>query len=214
VVWKRVYFRPSPASRSAVGVPIGPPNALDAPNPTSSSSTTRTLGAPGGGRSRVIGGNDVSGSFASYVVSPACARSGIGRTDREMSGVLMSASLPLPPVEYDRRHGWAQRPRRSGCVPAASLLHPARHEGAVSTIGVPSALSTRLPPTSAHRSSSSAVVQEGTEPVPIFGRCGREGHHPPRMRGRDSSGLVGRRNLPTGAGNEPKLVSTGDGFLP
>ena len=30
VVWKRLYFRPFPASRSAVGVAHGPPNALDA----------------------------------------------------------------------------------------------------------------------------------------------------------------------------------------
>ena len=29
VVWKRLYFRPFPASRSAVGVAHGPPNALE-----------------------------------------------------------------------------------------------------------------------------------------------------------------------------------------
>jgi hypothetical protein len=56
VVWKRVYFSPVEASRSAVGMRHGPPKAVDAPNPTSSISTTRTLGAPAGGRSGVIGG--------------------------------------------------------------------------------------------------------------------------------------------------------------
>jgi hypothetical protein len=49
VVWKRLYFRPFAARRSAVGVAIGPPNALEAANPTSSSRTRSTLGAPSGG---------------------------------------------------------------------------------------------------------------------------------------------------------------------
>ena len=65
VVWKRVYLSPSAASRSNVGVEIGPPKALEAPNPQSSISTTRTLGAPSGGRNGVMGGNDVAGSLAS-----------------------------------------------------------------------------------------------------------------------------------------------------
>ena len=83
VVWNRVYFNPAAASRSAVGVAIGPPNALDAPNPTSSSNTTNTFGAPTGGRSRVIGGYDVSGSAASYVVNPTGRTSDNGNTTRE-----------------------------------------------------------------------------------------------------------------------------------
>ena len=70
VVWNRLYFNPSAASRSAVGVLIGPPNALDAANPTSSMSTMSTFGAPAGGRSGSIGGKDVAGSLASYVTSP------------------------------------------------------------------------------------------------------------------------------------------------
>ena len=65
VVWKRLNRSPPAASRSAVGVAHGPPNALDAPKPTSSSSTTRTFGAPSGGSSGSIGGYAVSGSFAS-----------------------------------------------------------------------------------------------------------------------------------------------------
>src|SRR3712207_8120815 len=40
----------------------GPPNALDAPNPTSSSMQMRTFGAPAGGRSGSIRGNEVAGS--------------------------------------------------------------------------------------------------------------------------------------------------------
>src|SRR4051812_50108466 len=57
VVWKRLNFSPSAARRSAVGVAHGPPKALDAAKPTSSSSTTSTLGAPAGGRSGSIGGD-------------------------------------------------------------------------------------------------------------------------------------------------------------
>ncbi len=65
VVWKRLYRSPPAASRSAVGVWHGPPKALDAPNPTSSSRTISTFGAPSGGRSGWMGGNAVSGSLAS-----------------------------------------------------------------------------------------------------------------------------------------------------
>jgi hypothetical protein len=82
VVWNRLYLRPLAARRSAFGVSIGPPKVLDAPKPTSSMSTIRTLGAPSGGRSGSIGGNVVSGSFASYVVSPTGVMSGTGRTSR------------------------------------------------------------------------------------------------------------------------------------
>ena len=82
VVWKRLYFRPFPASRSAVGVAHGPPNALDAAKPTSSSKMTSTLGAPAGGRSGSIAGNDASGSLASYGSVPSNGLSGIGRTSR------------------------------------------------------------------------------------------------------------------------------------
>src|SRR6187200_1953773 len=80
VVWKRLYFRPFPANRSAVGVAHGPPNALDAAKPTSSSRMTSTLGAPAGGCSGSIGGNFASGSLASKGNSPSYGRSGIGST--------------------------------------------------------------------------------------------------------------------------------------
>ena len=62
---KASELQPPVASRSAFGVAIGPPKALEAPNPQSSIRTISTLGAPVGGRSDWIGGNAVSGSFAS-----------------------------------------------------------------------------------------------------------------------------------------------------
>src|SRR5262245_32100257 len=63
----------------------GPPNADEAPNPTSSSNTINTFGAPCGGRKRSIGGNDVPGSVAANVVKPGTGRSGIGNTSRGRS---------------------------------------------------------------------------------------------------------------------------------
>jgi hypothetical protein len=56
VVWKRLSLSPLAASRSAVGVLHGPPNADEAAKPTSSINTISTFGAPSGGRSIVIGG--------------------------------------------------------------------------------------------------------------------------------------------------------------
>src|SRR3954447_26713893 len=82
VVWKRLYFRPLPARRSAVGVAHGPPNALEAAKPTSSSNTMSTLGAPAGGRSGSIAANDASGSLASYGSVPSNGLSAIGSTPR------------------------------------------------------------------------------------------------------------------------------------
>ena len=89
VVWKREYFSPFFARRSKFGVSHGPPKALEAPNPTSSIRTTRTLGAPSGGRSGSIGGKEVAGSLASYVVTPTCCRSGMGRTWRPLGLVAI-----------------------------------------------------------------------------------------------------------------------------
>ena len=48
VVWKLLKRRPDCASRSIVGVRMGPPNVLGPPKPTSSISTITTLGAPSG----------------------------------------------------------------------------------------------------------------------------------------------------------------------
>ena len=82
VVWNRLNLSPPAASRSAVGVLTGPPKVLEAPKPTSSIRTTSTFGAPDGGSNGSIGGNAVSGSFASYVVRPGAGRSGIGSMAR------------------------------------------------------------------------------------------------------------------------------------
>ena len=65
VVWNRLYRRPLAASFSKFGVWHGPPKALDAPKPTSSMRTSRTFGAPVGGRNCRIGGYFVFGSLAS-----------------------------------------------------------------------------------------------------------------------------------------------------
>src|SRR5689334_2298122 len=92
VVWKRLYFSPLPASRSAVGVAHGPPNAPEAAKPTSSSRTTSTFGAPAGGRSGSIAGNVASASLASKGSSPSYGRSGIGRTSRERWSVTRYSS--------------------------------------------------------------------------------------------------------------------------
>jgi hypothetical protein len=65
-----------------VGVSHGPPNALDAPNPTSSIKTISTFGAPAGGRTGRMGANFAFGSFASYKTEPAYGEFGIGRISR------------------------------------------------------------------------------------------------------------------------------------
>jgi hypothetical protein len=103
VVWNRLYRRPLAASRSKVGVLIGPPKALEAPNPQSSTSTTRMLGAPWGGRSGSIGGNDVSGSFASYVTGPARSSSAIGSTARR---ALSMSAMSVPLRRRGHAHAW------------------------------------------------------------------------------------------------------------
>jgi len=53
------------ARRSAFGVSITPPKAEDAPKPMSSSRMSSTFGAPEVFQRSVMGGNAVSGSFAS-----------------------------------------------------------------------------------------------------------------------------------------------------
>ena len=87
-----MYFRPPAANRSRFGVEHGPPNTLDAPNPTSSIRITSTFGAPAGGRSGTSrwGDDAVSGSLASKVVNPTGATSGIGKVRRKLtSGSLI-----------------------------------------------------------------------------------------------------------------------------
>src|ERR1700736_3120171 len=55
-VWKRLYFSPFFASFSALGMWIGPPNALEWAKPMSSRRTMTILGAPLGGLTSKRGG--------------------------------------------------------------------------------------------------------------------------------------------------------------
>src|SRR3954452_10076805 len=139
VAWKRLYFRRFPASRSAVGVAHGPPNALDAAKPTSSSNTTSTFGAPAGGRSGSIAGNDASGSLASYGSAPSNGRSGIGSTSRRgpsdsawLTKMLFTGRADSPPSRAPapppRRTPRAHPPIRMTRhdQPAANAAEPAR----------------------------------------------------------------------------------------
>ena len=56
VVWNWLYRSPPLARRSTVGMSIGPPKALDWPNPISSISTMSTFGAPAGALTSNRGG--------------------------------------------------------------------------------------------------------------------------------------------------------------
>ena len=68
VVWNLLNRSPSLASRSIVGIWIGPPKALGAPKPMSSIRTIATLGAPAGGRTGCRGGK--CASLANIVAVP------------------------------------------------------------------------------------------------------------------------------------------------
>ncbi len=54
-----------------------------------------TFGAPAGGRSGSIGGNDDSGSFASKATGPPYGRSGIGSTVRLSSVTVASVLIAI-----------------------------------------------------------------------------------------------------------------------
>src|SRR5262245_60800725 len=77
VVWKRLYLSPRLASLSNVGVGIGPPKVLDAPNPTSSVMMSKTLGAPLGGLTSL--GKSGFEVLAIRSISPLNGASGLGR---------------------------------------------------------------------------------------------------------------------------------------
>ena len=55
-MWNWLYRRPLSARRSTVGILIGPPKALDWPNPMSSMRTISTFGAPAGALTSNRGG--------------------------------------------------------------------------------------------------------------------------------------------------------------
>src|SRR3954452_22615113 len=131
LVWTRLHRSPPAANRSAVGVWHGPPNVLAAPKPTSSRSTISTFGAPDGGSNGSIGGYEVSGSLASYVVNPGAGRSGIGNIVRACrSGELVIRDLPLSAhaqptrSHHPRGSGRAAPPQPGRCPPALPINGP------------------------------------------------------------------------------------------
>ena len=102
VVLNSLYLIPFAASASSVGVGIGPPNALEAPKPTSSVRMSKMLGAPAGGW---IG----------------CGKSGFEFSRR-------SPDLALEDRVRERQHGNARRSR--WLVASCSDLHVADDEDA------------------------------------------------------------------------------------
>ena len=97
-----------------VGQPLGGRRAARARRRRSTRrSRRRRSGRPGrsarpcGGRSGSIGGNEVSGSFASYVIRPVCGRSGIGSVSRPLRSVTSSPSLQISDAER-RNHDEAR----------------------------------------------------------------------------------------------------------
>src|SRR5208337_23121 len=78
VVWNWLYFSPLSASFWRVGVEHGPPNVLVAPNPTSSSSTSSTFGAPFGAWTGCV--KSLFESFARKLMIPWNGWGGAGST--------------------------------------------------------------------------------------------------------------------------------------
>src|SRR6185503_12706744 len=78
----------------------------------------RTFGAPFGARSCSIGGNCVSGSFASYVINPVRAALGIGRCDRCFWSSLFMVVAPSRAGESWRVRMISRALHRAPDVPA------------------------------------------------------------------------------------------------
>src|SRR5215469_3157434 len=84
VVWKLVYRNPAWATRSKVGVEIGPPNVLDAPKPTSSVRMSKIFGAPFGGCTSL--GKSGTESLALRPMRPLNGGSGLGSVSCASTG--------------------------------------------------------------------------------------------------------------------------------
>src|SRR5262245_18043206 len=78
VVWNWLYRSPLLATRSRVGVGIGPPKVLAAPKPVSSVMMSRTFGAPSGAVTPL--GKSGLDSLALRPMTPPNGASGTGRT--------------------------------------------------------------------------------------------------------------------------------------
>src|SRR5262245_24456267 len=90
VVWKWLYFNPFSASLVNVGVLQGPPKVLVAPNPTSSSRTSRMFGAPFGAWTG-CGKSDFE-SFARTATCPLNGAGGTGSTVADWAGASSAFS--------------------------------------------------------------------------------------------------------------------------
>src|SRR5215469_8201634 len=89
VVWKLVYRNPAWATRSKVGVEIGPPNVLDAPKPTSSVRMSKIFGAPFGGCTSL--GKSGTESLAVRPMRPLNGGSGLGSVSCAFTGNHIAA---------------------------------------------------------------------------------------------------------------------------
>src|SRR3954453_12999823 len=92
VTWNLLSRSPPSDSRSAVGISHGPPYALEAPKPMSSTSTSSTFGAPRGGRTGRIGARGSPGASTVTptvaVASEVAVRTSSGRTPRSGSWLI------------------------------------------------------------------------------------------------------------------------------
>src|SRR5215469_18002575 len=94
VVWKLVYRNPAWATRSKVGVEIGPPNVLDAPKPTSSVRMSKIFGAPFGGCTSL--GKSGTESLAVRPMRPLNGGSGLGSVSCASTGNQPIVDIAAP----------------------------------------------------------------------------------------------------------------------
>src|SRR5262245_8015047 len=92
VVWKLLYLSPRRATRSRLGVGIGPPKVLAAPKPVSSVMMSRTFGAPLGAVTAF--GKSGLDSLAVRPCTPPNAGSGTGRIGEPPACCLSAAGSP------------------------------------------------------------------------------------------------------------------------
>src|SRR5215469_13109639 len=94
VVWKLVYRRPAWATRSKVGVEIGPPKVLAAPKPTSSVRISNMFGAFLGGCTSL--GKSGTESLAVRPIRPLNEGSGRGSVSCAATGTPSIANIAVP----------------------------------------------------------------------------------------------------------------------
>jgi hypothetical protein len=119
-----VVLEPVRGEAFRVGVSTGPPKALDAANPTSSSRTTRTFGAPAGGLSGSIAGKLASLASRGNVALERRVRD---RKDVASPGVVTHRSVPFCDCRLSdsRRRAMAQAKWSGLAYPAEPCVCPA-----------------------------------------------------------------------------------------